>query len=204
MKYLRSPIILALFACFFLIPSCLLAMEEYKTPTPEEAALLEERARAVLPLRRWEGEQIRELARTAQSLPDQLVAEALWLSAVAPANLDTNAMFSAALGSSSPAVRGVAASLLSAGISAESRRLLLNRLATEENPEIVAIIVRSMANLPQKRAVRSLMDIMNQPGANPVAVEQAAIELRRLTSANIGSNQSDWRDWWLEHESSYF
>lgn len=197
-------LLLALLLAFGMAVSPAPAGEGYRSPTPQEAAGIEEKARDLLPLKRWDGEQIREFARMMPSLPESLVAEALWAAAVAPVGVDTDALFSAALSSSSPAIRGVAASLLSAGTSAESRRLLLNRLATEQDPEIVAIIVRSMANLPLKKAVRSLMDIMNQPGANQVAVDAATLELRRLTNTELGANQWEWRDWWLEHEASYY
>ncbi len=174
-----------------------------KTPAMLEALRLEERADETLPLARWSGEGIRELARSLDSLPEALAAEALCLVAAAPASIDTNVLFATALGSTSGDVRRLAASFLAGGISSDSRRFLLNTLSTERNPEIIHTIIQGMANLPLRRAVPGLMDVMYLPGEHPPVVEAAAEELRRLTGAGIADNAGDWRDWWLDNEGNY-
>lgn len=191
---------------FALLFSC--GVSAADRPMPKSQAMLaaqrlEEQAEERLPLDRWTGEKIRELARTLNSMPEELAAQTLWLVATAPASLDTNVLFATALSSPSPNVRGLAASLLAGGISSDSRRFLLNTLASEKNPEIIRTIIHGMGNLPHQQAVRGLMDVMYLPGEHPPVIEEASSELRRLTQADIGANAGDWRDWWLDNEGRY-
>ena len=174
-----------------------------KSPAMLAALKLEDQASDKLPLDRWTGDKIRELARTINSMPEELAAETLWLVATAPTSLDTNVLFATALSSPSANVRGLAASLLAGGISSDSRRFLLNTLASEKNPEIIRTIIHGMSNLPLHQSVRGLMDVMYLPGEHPPVVEEASSELRRLTKADIGANAGDWRDWWLDNEGKY-
>lgn len=78
-------------------------------------ALTNEREVAeMLPGRRWSAELIAEIASRIASLPDQAACELLWRLAAAPPGVDVDQVFSSALESASPRVRGVARELLTA------------------------------------------------------------------------------------------
>lgn len=156
-----------------------------------------------LPTTRWSAEKLRELSRNINSLPDEIAAEGLWLVASAPPRVDTLSIYANALTAPSEKVRAITASILASQNTDDARRLLMNTLALERDPGVVQAVVSGLAHLPRARAVRGLMDVMFLSGVTAMATDSAAEELRRLTRADVGNSPADWRDWWLDNESSY-
>lgn len=153
-----------------------------------------------LPTRRWDADKLRDLARNINTLPDEVAAAGLWLAASAPPRVDTLSIYANALSSPSPQVKVIAVSILAAQSTDDARRLLMNTLALEQNPDVIQAVVQGLSHLPRKRAVRGLVDIMFLSGASGMVTDSAAEELRRLTKADIGNSTVDWRDWWLDNE----
>ncbi len=151
----------------------------------------------------WDSDKVRESVRVIGEAPEVVASELMWRIASAPASFDTTIFFATALRAETPDVRQVALSYLIAGGSDDSRRLLLNTLALETNPDTVRLIVRGIGSLPLNPAVRGLMDIMYLPGAKGLMIDEAATELRRLTRLTIPNHPGEWRDWWLDNEESY-
>lgn len=168
-----------------------------------DAAELESIAASNLPGRDWDADKVREIARNISTLPDSVAAEVLWAMVFAPPEVNTINFFSNALSAPSPELRKVAVSILTGDTSPDSRRLVLNMLATEKNSEVIQTVVQGMTHLPRKRAVFGLMDIMLVPGAPDEAVRLTGAELRRLTRADVADDPGAWRDWWLDNEDLF-
>ncbi|MCD7895805.1 MAG: hypothetical protein LUG50_03905, partial [Planctomycetaceae bacterium] len=111
--------------------------------------------------------------------------------------------FANALGSDDPAIREVSLSFLVGWFTADSRRILMNTLALEQNPETISLIIGGIARLPRNLAVQGLMDVMFLPGIEGHIVDESAERLRALTEETIPNHPGDWRDWWLDNEERY-
>ncbi len=158
---------------------------------------------AATPAGVWDADKIREAVRVIGAAPEVVASQLLWQISAAPPGVDTTNFYATALGAESLAVRQVALSYLITGGNADSRRLLLNTLALENNPDTLRLMVRGIGSLPLNAAVRGLMDIMYLPGAKGLLVEEAGSELRRLTRQTIPNHPTEWRDWWLDNEAVY-
>ncbi len=200
-------IILAVFLCVTITGIAVKGLAAEESPGRERDAGYYAAAEVVLsatsPAGIWDGEEIREAVRVVGTAPEAVASDLLWRIAAAPVGFDTTNFFATALRAETPAVRQVALSYLIAGGTDDSRRLLLNTLALEANPETVRLIVRGIASLPLNSAVRGLMDIMFLPGAKGLMIDEAASELRRLTRQTIPNHPGEWRDWWLDNEHIY-
>lgn len=171
--------------------------------TFSDAAALESSLANNLPGRDWDAEKVREIARNVATLPDAVAAEVIWSMAAAPPQVNTVNFFGNALGSSSPEVRKVAASVLIKEPSYDFRRLVLNTLATERDEDVIHTIIQGFTHLPRNQAVNGLIDVMLVPGVPQGAVALAGTELRRLTRADVMDDPGAWRDWWLDNEDQY-
>lgn len=199
------PTPMAAFAAVLIFAAGALSAAEGQPPSRDAvaAAAVERAAAENLPGSRWSMDKLRDLARNIAALPDDVAAEAIWLATSAPPRVDTVSIFANALSAPSVPVRIVAVSALASQNTDDSRRILMNTLALERNPEVVQAVIQGLAHLPRTVAVRGLMDVMFLPGASGMAMDSAAEELRRLTKAEIGNTPVDWRDWWLDNEQQY-
>ncbi len=169
-------------------------------PTPE---LIETQAAAAIPFGIWNAEKLRDVARSVHTLSEPVVSEVMWRVMAAPPDLDTITVFANAIGSDDPAIREVALSFLVGWFTADSRRILMNTLALEQNPETVSLIIGGIARLPRNLAVQGLMDVMFLPGIQGHIVDESAERLRALTEETIPNHPGEWRDWWLDNEERF-
>lgn len=152
---------------------------------------------------RWDGDRIRDFVRELRTIPEPAAAQALWLVASAPSRIDMVQVFATALGSSRPAIRALAGSMLSTQDSPDSRRLLMSQLAAESDPEVYRAVVAGLAGRSARQSVPNLIQAITLPGLRPEVASEVARHLNRLTRANLSDNPSHWAEWWVDNSYLY-
>jgi hypothetical protein len=149
-----------------------------------------------------EPESVALLARRLPELPEDVAREALWRAAALPGET-VLPLAGAALAAESPRLRMDAMDLLAASADPRALQTLVDRIAAEEDADVVRHGVRALYALPDVRGVGTLIHLLDL-AAVPGPARALAIELLEAeTGQAFGRDAFAWKQWWREHGATW-